>query len=138
MWRVCGALRALQPSHRCVCVCVRPPPLRPQHACKPHHQTHVPPPPLHPQLNPSNPANSLTLTHMPAGAVSRCSINACLPTVGSLDGCSITTAEGLGNSKTGYHPIQGLCAVCAVRSSYLQPVHGSDLAVCVSNRTKQT
>ncbi|WIA13174.1 hypothetical protein OEZ85_006766 [Tetradesmus obliquus] len=40
------------------------------------------------------------------GAVSRATINSCLATIGSCNGASITTAEGLGNSKRGFHPVQ--------------------------------
>ncbi|GLT38977.1 hypothetical protein SLA2020_131890 [Shorea laevis] len=34
------------------------------------------------------------------------SISSCLTLLCSVNGCSITTAEGLGNSKVGFHPIQ--------------------------------
>ncbi|KAL4335043.1 hypothetical protein GQ457_07G035940 [Hibiscus cannabinus] len=34
------------------------------------------------------------------------SVSSCLTLVCSLNGCSITTAEGVGNSKDGFHPIQ--------------------------------
>ena len=34
-------------------------------------------------------------------------INSCLCPVGSVDGASITTVEGIGNSKAGYHAVQG-------------------------------
>ncbi|GLT60965.1 hypothetical protein SLA2020_337030 [Shorea laevis] len=33
-------------------------------------------------------------------------INSCLTLLCSVNGCSITTAEGIGNSKVGFHPIQ--------------------------------
>ncbi|KAJ4969693.1 hypothetical protein NE237_002792 [Protea cynaroides] len=33
------------------------------------------------------------------------SVNSCLTLVCSLNGCSVTTTEGLGNSKSGFHPI---------------------------------
>ncbi|KAE8692975.1 Indole-3-acetaldehyde oxidase [Hibiscus syriacus] len=33
-------------------------------------------------------------------------VSSCLTLLGSINGCSITTAEGIGNSKDGFHPIQ--------------------------------
>ena len=39
-------------------------------------------------------------------------INSCLCPVGSVDGASITTVEGIGNSKAGYHAVQGMLEVC--------------------------
>jgi hypothetical protein len=54
------------------------------------------------------PGANMVMPHdVPAGAVVTQSINACLAPVGNLAGCSITTASGLGNSREGYHPIQG-------------------------------
>lgn len=44
-----------------------------------------------------------------AGKDSFTSINSCLCPVGSVDGASITTVEGIGNSKAGYHAVQGSC-----------------------------
>ncbi|CAH2060807.1 unnamed protein product [Thlaspi arvense] len=38
--------------------------------------------------------------------VEECSINSCLTLLCSINGCSITTSEGLGNTKKGFHPIQ--------------------------------
>jgi xanthine dehydrogenase iron-sulfur cluster and FAD-binding subunit A len=40
------------------------------------------------------------------GQVSHMSINSCLRPLAALDGCSITTTEGLGGPKDGFHPIQ--------------------------------
>ncbi|KAF8049853.1 hypothetical protein N665_2109s0003 [Sinapis alba] len=37
--------------------------------------------------------------------VKECSINSCLTLLCSINGCSITTSEGLGNTKNGFHPI---------------------------------
>ncbi|CAH8263840.1 unnamed protein product [Arabidopsis lyrata] len=37
--------------------------------------------------------------------VKQCSINSCLTLLCSINGCSITTSEGLGNTKKGFHPI---------------------------------
>ncbi|KAG7568170.1 2Fe-2S ferredoxin-like superfamily [Arabidopsis thaliana x Arabidopsis arenosa] len=37
--------------------------------------------------------------------VKECSINSCLTLLCSVNGCSITTSEGLGNTKKGFHPI---------------------------------
>jgi hypothetical protein len=34
-------------------------------------------------------------------------INACLAPVASLDGCSVVTAEGLGDCTRGFNPVQG-------------------------------
>lgn len=42
-----------------------------------------------------------------AGKERTTSINSCLCPIGSLDGASITTVEGIGNSKAGFHPVQG-------------------------------
>ncbi|KAI4382197.1 hypothetical protein MLD38_008192 [Melastoma candidum] len=33
------------------------------------------------------------------------SVNSCLTLLGSVNGCSVTTTEGLGNSRDGFHPI---------------------------------
>ena len=42
-------------------------------------------------------------------------INSCLCPVGSVDGASITTVEGIGNSKAGFHAVQGLLtAWCSI------------------------
>ncbi len=46
--------------------------------------------------------------HDPAGKDRFTTINSCLCPVGSVDGASITTAEGIGNSKAGYHAVQGV------------------------------
>ncbi|CAN8247048.1 unnamed protein product [Cochlearia groenlandica] len=37
--------------------------------------------------------------------VNDCCINSCLTLLCSINGCSITTSEGLGNTKKGFHPI---------------------------------
>lgn len=42
-----------------------------------------------------------------AGAPVTKSLAACLSPLGSLAGCTVTTATGLGNSRDGFHPIQG-------------------------------
>jgi len=44
----------------------------------------------------------------PAGNTRVFSLNSCLCPIGSLDGAAVTTAEGLGNSQVGFHPIQGM------------------------------
>ena len=41
------------------------------------------------------------------------SINSCLCPVGTLDGVAITTAEGLGNSRSGFSSVQGMFCSCA-------------------------
>ena len=46
-----------------------------------------------------------------SGEVRTVSINSCLATVGSLDGMAVTTVEGIGNSETGLHGVQGAHAV---------------------------
>ncbi|KAK8550751.1 hypothetical protein V6N13_119251 [Hibiscus sabdariffa] len=38
--------------------------------------------------------------------VDDCTVSSCLTLLCSVNGCSITTAEGVGNSKDGFHPIQ--------------------------------
>ena len=52
---------------------------------------------------------SQAITGVPphAGKTTVHSINSCLCPVGALDGAVITTAEGLGNSLAGFHPVQG-------------------------------
>ena len=40
------------------------------------------------------------------GKVSSVGVNSCVVKLAALDGCSITTTDGLGNSRDGYHPIQ--------------------------------
>ena len=52
--------------------------------------------------------NQLELAFYYAGQVERRSINSCLCPVGSIDGCMITTSEGIGSSKKGFSQIQGL------------------------------
>ena len=43
-----------------------------------------------------------------AGNVNTKCINACLCPVGSLDGCSVVTVEGMGNAQTGFNAVQGV------------------------------
>ena len=58
-------------------------------------------------------ASHLLTKHAHAGKTNAFSINSCLCPVGALDGAAITTAEGLGNSLAGFHPVQGeLSPVC--------------------------
>jgi xanthine dehydrogenase iron-sulfur cluster and FAD-binding subunit A len=40
------------------------------------------------------------------GEVVHMSVNSCLRPLASMDGWSVTTTEGLGGPKAGYHPIQ--------------------------------
>ena len=42
-----------------------------------------------------------------AGQLRTKCINACLCPVGSLDGCSVVTVEGLGNAQIGFNAVQG-------------------------------
>ena len=54
---------------------------------------------------------------MPSGQLTTRCINACLCPVGSLDGCSVVTVEGLGNAQDGFNPVQGKLALapcCAI------------------------
>ena len=51
--------------------------------------------------------SQLELGFCHAGKVERRSINSCLCPVGSLDGCVVTTSEGIGSSKKGFSQIQG-------------------------------
>ena len=51
--------------------------------------------------------SQLELVNCHAGQVERRSINSCLCPVGSIDGCVITTSEGIGSSKKGFSQIQG-------------------------------
>lgn len=50
------------------------------------------------------------------------SINSCLCPVGCLDGASITTVEGIGNSKAGFNKVQGehsfINRICTAQSWY--------------------
>jgi hypothetical protein len=41
------------------------------------------------------------------GKVHARSINACLAPIGGLNGAAVTTAEGIGSSASGFHPVQG-------------------------------
>jgi xanthine dehydrogenase/oxidase len=54
------------------------------------------------------------------GKVRHCSANACLFPVYSLDGCAVTTVEGIGGMKEGLHPIQKRIAA----------LHGSQCGYC--------
>ena len=40
------------------------------------------------------------------GNVSHMSVNSCLRPLATLDGCAVTTTEGLGGPKQGFHPVQ--------------------------------
>jgi xanthine dehydrogenase iron-sulfur cluster and FAD-binding subunit A len=42
------------------------------------------------------------------------SINSCLAPVGSLVGCAVVTAAGMGSSASGFHPVQGKPAQTSV------------------------
>ena len=54
-------------------------------------------------------------------------INSCLAPVGTMDGSSIITVEGLGDCTKGFHPVQGAprpCAATGTRDSMLcGPMH---------------
>jgi xanthine dehydrogenase/oxidase len=54
------------------------------------------------------------------GVIRHISANACLTPVCSLDGCSVTTVEGIGNMRSGLHPIQ----------ERLASFHGSQCGFC--------
>ena len=57
-------------------------------------------------------ACNVMLTQVKDGKPSYSSVNACLRPVLSVDGCGITTTEGIGGKKTGFHPIQERIAKC--------------------------
>lgn len=42
-----------------------------------------------------------------AGKLNTKCINSCLCPVGSLDGCSVVTIEGIGNAQIGFNAVQG-------------------------------
>jgi xanthine dehydrogenase iron-sulfur cluster and FAD-binding subunit A len=42
----------------------------------------------------------------PDGKITHMSVNSCLRPLAVMDGCSVTTTEGLGGPRVGYHPIQ--------------------------------
>ena len=52
------------------------------------------------------PGLPLNACHL-AGRIQTRSINSCLAPIGTLDGVQVITVEGLGNSKKGFHPVQG-------------------------------
>ena len=56
------------------------------------------------------------------------SINSCLCPVGTLDGVAITTAEGLGNSRTGFSSVQGM--FCS-RASWTRSLHSELVTLSV-------
>lgn len=47
-----------------------------------------------------------------SGKVVHSPINSCLRPLCSVDGCSVTTVEGIGSRKKGYHPVQSRLANC--------------------------
>jgi aerobic-type carbon monoxide dehydrogenase small subunit (CoxS/CutS family) len=53
-------------------------------------------------------------------------INSCLAPVGSLAGCSIVTAAGMGSLRTGFHPVQGPLPPCFLKRN-VQRNYASDL-----------
>ena len=57
-------------------------------------------------------ACTVILTHEVDSVTSHVPINACLRPVGSCDGMSITTIEGIGTKKIGLHPIQSRMVAC--------------------------
>ena len=60
-----------------------------------------------------------------AGKETFTTINSCLCPLGSVDGASITTVEGIGNSKAGYHAVQGWCQPldAALSQQYMHDDH---------------
>lgn len=70
---------------------------------------HSPPPSSGIQASPAINCHRPASSHPPccrlAGKV--LTINACLAPVGSLAGYHVLTAAGVGNSKQGFHPVQG-------------------------------
>lgn len=55
-------------------------------------------------------ASESLVVYISVGEVKTISLNSCLATVGSLDGMSITTVEGIGNSSS-LHGVQGALLV---------------------------
>ena len=77
----------------------------------------------------------MTSSHA-AGEVRTVSINSCLATVGSLDGMAVTTVEGIGNSETGLHGVQG--AHAALHHNFASSCrlrHTTGLTDCVLARS---
>ena len=59
------------------------------------------------------------------GEVKESSVNSCLVMLCSIDGCAITTSEGLGNQRDGFHAIQ----------KRLSAFHGSQCGFCTPGMT---
>eukprot|EP00891_Asterochloris_glomerata_P008497 jgi/Astpho2/8497/Aster-05539 len=49
---------------------------------------------------------AVLVSHLRSGLVHTESVNSCLKPVGTLDGCAVTTSEGLGNSSKGFSVVQ--------------------------------
>ena len=69
-------------------------------------------------------ACNVMLTTYKHGEVQYSSINACLRPLMSLDGLAITTTEGIGSRKIGYHPVQERLADCnGTQCGFCTPGH---------------
>mmetsp|Transcript_8455 Transcript_8455/g.24854 ORF Transcript_8455/g.24854 Transcript_8455/m.24854 type:complete len:1474 (-) Transcript_8455:307-4728(-) len=55
-----------------------------------------------------------------SGSVRHASVNACLMPLLAADGCAVTTVEGIGNARTGMHPVQ----------QRMTDLHGSQCGFC--------
>lgn len=76
-------------------------------------------------------ACNVMLTTFKAGAPQYSSVNACLRPIVSLDGCGVTTTEGLGSTEAGLHPVQERIATCnGSQCGYCTPGHV--MAMCVA------
>ncbi|XP_010417869.1 PREDICTED: abscisic-aldehyde oxidase-like isoform X3 [Camelina sativa] len=70
--------------------------------------------------------------------VKECSINSCLTLLCSVNGCSITTSEGLGNKKKGFHPIhKRFAGFHASQCGFCTPGMCISLYSALSNSSKE-
>jgi xanthine dehydrogenase iron-sulfur cluster and FAD-binding subunit A len=80
-------------------------------------------------------ACNVMLTTFKGGTPSFSSVNACLRPIVSLDGCGVTTTEGIGSSKAGLHPVQERIAACnGTQCGFCTPGHVMAMCVGISPR----
>lgn len=65
-------------------------------------------------------ACTVMISHYEDSKIQHFSANACLTPLCALDGCAVTTIEGIGNMKQGLHPVQARIA----------SAHGSQCGFC--------